>query len=595
MGRTVRDRVCSRSRRLLLLSTLAVLICASGPAASPDPDASADRLRLSSDLRIVVHRGRDVVLEVLAKAGDGYHSIARRVVGDERPAAALAAWHGERPLEADEWVAVPMGLLSPEFRSLVLRNLFPEDRREGGDWIHIARAGSLPTYDEGLWQVAEWFTGRGSHFTELMRVNGLTFPELRAGQEVRVPEALLDPAFRAGMRSDDGALEFESDEQGPYAVYHLRSGEALYSAVVVRFTGRTGSDDVAELAEKIRERSRIPDLRDIPVGYAIRIPLEILEPEFLPTSHPRRLEAEARRAELDRELRQKPVGGTRGGLEGVLVLLDPGHGGRDLGTMNNGIWEHDYVYDVACRLKRGLERHTSAEVRMTLEDKETGCVPSSTDKLVANRQGTVLTSPPFLAREEGEAKIGVNLRWYLANSIYRQALRDGYDPDRVVFLSLHADARHASLRGLMVYVPGASYRTKTYGHNSKLYRKYREVREKPHVHFSHKERVRSEAVSRKLAGAIVESYRRERLAVQPYQPVRNKVIRGRHKWVPAVLRGNAVPNKVLVEMVNLSNAEDAATLASARQRDRLAEGLLQSLYRYFGELPADMASAATAD
>ena len=47
-------------------------------------------------------------------------------------------------------------------------------------------------------------------------------------------------------------------------------------------------------------------------------------------------------------------------LQGVLVVIDPGHGGRDLGTMNNGIWEHDYVYDVACRLKRLLERYEIA-------------------------------------------------------------------------------------------------------------------------------------------------------------------------------------------------------------------------------------------
>ena len=31
-----------------------------------------------------------------------------------------------------------------------------------------------------------------------------------------------------------------------------------------------------------------------------------------------------------------------------------------------------------------------------------------------------------------------------------------FDPDRVLFLSLHADSRHSSLRGVMVYVPGAA-------------------------------------------------------------------------------------------------------------------------------------------
>jgi N-acetylmuramoyl-L-alanine amidase len=272
----------------------------------------------------------------------------------------------------------------------------------------------------------------------------------------------------------------------------------------------------------------------------------------------------------------------RHGLEGVVVILDPGHGGRDLGTMNNGIWEHDYVYDVSCRLKQRLESQTAAKVYLTLEDEKTGCVPSRTDKLKANRQGTVQTHPPFLAKENGEARIGVNLRWYLANSIYRREVSAGVDPDKIVFLSIHADARHPSLAGVMVYVPGAIYIGKTHGFKSRTYTRYAEVREKQYVSFSKKQRVRSEAVSQKFAEEIVRTFRNEDLPVQPYQPVRNRIIRGRSIFVPAVLRGNAVPTKVLVEMVNLSNSRDAALLASARDRDRLADALYQALFGYFG-------------
>ena len=309
----------------------------------------------------------------------------------------------------------------------------------------------------------------------------------------------------------------------------------------------------------------------------------MLEPQYLPSGHPRRKEAEAARLAMEQSLASRPVSSGGSGLEGVLVILDAGHGGRDLGTMNNGIWEHDYVYDVTCRLRKKLEEQTAANVRMTVLDQETGCVPSRTDKLKANRQGTVMTTPPFLAKEKGEATIGVNLRWYLANSIYRDALARGVDGDRVIFLSLHADSRHPSLRGVMAYVPGAQYRTRTYGHNTKTYRKYKEVREKPTVRFSKKERVRSEAVSTRYANHVVKAFRDAGLPIQPYQPVRNRIIRGKSVWVPAVLRGNTVPNKVLVEMVNLSNAEDAALLASAKERDRLADALLRSLLVNYGD------------
>ena len=580
--------------RLVRLLLTAAMTMAS-TAVSAESASPSETLSISSDLRVVVLRGREIAVEARAGKEESYASVAARLAGGRGVAEAVEAWNDAAPIEEGSWVQVPLALLSDEYRSLALRSLFPDDRREGEDWIHFAHEGRVPTYDAGLWQVAVWFAGDGDAFDALREANDLASPELRDGQPVRIPGELLHRAFRARMRSSDGALEFGKDRDGPYAAYRLAPGEAVYSAVVVKFTGRTAAEDVGSLSQKIAARSGIPDMTDIPAGFDIKIPLDLLEPQYLPEGHPRRIEMEARRSEMARELDDQPVGGARRGLSGVLVILDPGHGGRDMGTAHNGVWEHDYVYDVTCRLKHKLERSTSATVRLTLMDEQTGCRPSTADKLVANKQGTILTTPPFLAREEGEAQIGVNLRWYLANSIYRQALKDGYDSDRVLFLSLHADSRHPSLRGLMVYVPGAAYRTKTYGKSGGVYKKFREVREKPHVRFSKKERLRSEAVSRRLADQIVESFRDESLPVQPHEPVRDKVIRGKSRWVPAVLRGNAVPNKTLVEMLNLSNRDDARMIASARERDRLADALLRSILRYYGEPVGSGGGLAAAD
>ena len=111
------------------------------------------------------------------------------------------------------------------------------------------------------------------------------------------------------------------------------------------------------------------------------------------------------------------------------------------------------------------------------------------------------------------------------------------------------------------------------------------MKEKQYVTFTKKQKVRSEAVSRQFAGQIVDAFRAEGLPIQPYQPVRNRIIRGRSVFVPAVLRGNVVPTKVLVEMVNLSNHRDAALLASARERERLAEALYRALLQHYGAAP----------
>ena len=57
---------------------------------------------------------------------------------------------------------------------------------------------------------------------------------------------------------------------------------------------------------------------------------------------------------------------------------------RKANIKSKRIWESDYVYDVACRLRARLEERTAAHVVMTLEDKKTGCSPSRTDALQAN-------------------------------------------------------------------------------------------------------------------------------------------------------------------------------------------------------------------
>lgn len=570
------------SRTRFALACLFILACAPHAGAASEDPGSAEKMSLSRDLRVVVRGGARLELHVLPNDDDAPGDVARRVAGSRDAPGAP---------DREGWLAWPVEALDGDHRGLVLRSLFPRDRfDDDGDYLHHARAGRLPTYDEGLWQVAAWFTGRGDHFAELMRANGLDSPELREGQVVRIPRKLLHASIRPRARSSDGLLEYGSDPEGDFATYRLARGEALYSSVVLRFTGRTGAEDVREVAAEIAGRSGVRDLRDIPVGFPIKIPFSLLLTDYLPDAHPRRLEAEAKRRELEEALAEAPLPGNRAGLEGVLVILDAGHGGRDLGTVQHGIWEHDYVYDVACRLKRKLEQTTRASVHMTLMDEETGCEVAPQDRLVANYQGSIQTHPPFLAERQGQAKMGVNLRWYLANSVYKKAVADGYDPDRIVFLSLHADSRHPGLRGVMVYVPGADYRTKTYGHSSPTYRKYREVREKTHVSFSRKHRVRSEAVSRKLADRIVHAFGDLGLPVHPYEPVRDKVIRGKGKWVPAVLKANAVPTQCLVEMVNLSNKDDAELLAAGGWRERLADAILRSLHLHYGEDPARIAA-----
>lgn len=566
-----------------LLLAAACLCLAVGPASAV---ATEDRIPLNSELAVLVQDGKDLLLEVRPAGPTTYENLAARFAGNRDLAPDVSAANHHEPPDGPDRLVIPFALLNDDYRSLVLLNLFPDDRLTQEGWFHIVRSGAVPTASEGMWQLADWFLGDGERFGELMEVNGMATPETLPGQTIRIPPAMLHRSLRRDAVSDDGSLTYGRDRQGLYAGYRLKAGEAMYSAVVVRFTGRTRAENVVQLAVELAARSGVPDMGDIPVGYMIKIPYTELTPEFLPATHPRRKEAEADSLARAEALAEAPVPVTQGGLEGVLVIIDPGHGGRDTGTIKNGLTEHEYVYDVACRLRRVLQQRTAARVEMTLKDRKTGYKPSRGDRIKSNLQGEVLTRPPFLARKKGEARIGVNLRWYLANSIYRRALKTGADKNKVVFISLHADSRHPSLRGVMIYVPGARYRTRTYGVSGPAYSRYTEVKEQPTTRFGKNQRVRSEAVSRELADDILKAFRRQNLEIPKTKPVRDSIIRSKgRRWLPAVLRGNQVPTKVLVEMVNLSNRDDAAVLGIARNREKLATALADGILTHFGEEP----------
>src|SRR6185295_11403931 len=171
--------------------------------------------------------------------------------------------------------------------------------------------------------------------------NHLSDDDLPQGTSVVVPSELLRPAFGPALPVPETPfhLDYGVDRDGEYAIYRLRPGEALYSGVVVRFTGRVYASDVNALAATIARRSGIADVTDIPIGYRVKIPFDLLQPEFLPEGNPRRVEYETSlraSAQFSNQVKAR-------GLQGITVILDAGHGGNDSGATMAGVWESLYV------------------------------------------------------------------------------------------------------------------------------------------------------------------------------------------------------------------------------------------------------------
>jgi N-acetylmuramoyl-L-alanine amidase len=133
----------------------------------------------------------------------------------------------------------------------------------------------------------------------------------------------------------------------------------------------------------------------------------------------------------------------------------------------------------------------------------------------------------------------------------------------------------------MVYVPGERYRRGEYGASGPTYTRYAEVRGQPRLRFTRPERLRSEGLSREFASALVSAFRARGLAIHAEEPIRDHVVRQGRSWLPAVLRGNQVPIKVLLEVANVANREDARLLATPAQRDLMAEAVLDALLAFY--------------
>ncbi|HEX8153048.1 MAG TPA: N-acetylmuramoyl-L-alanine amidase, partial [Thermoanaerobaculia bacterium] len=545
-----------------VLPTAVLLADTKSPSSAPIATT-----QLTADVRASLTRDYQLEVVVRAHDGDAWTRLAKRVTADANRWEEIAAQNGaDDNLRSGQQVRVPFALIRPELQRQLLQTLFPLDRATPEGWRHVV-IGSRGVEGESLWNIAEWFTGDGANYAEIRKANPAQGLSTRKGDVILVPNGLLASGFRREMEeenapktaaevrkpSDDpvqraaadenvpeaaaevalgpASLTYERSAAEPHAVYRLQKGEALYSSVAIRFTGRVYAKDVGDVLDRIIKFNAIEDVARIPVGYPVKIPMELLLPEWLPQDDPTRVASEASKRESTRLAKR-----TRAqGLAGVHVILDAGHGGRDAGTTHEDVWESSYVYDVTVRLKQLLEKKTGAKVSMTTRSKTNGysvvekdVVPDITDQYVQ-------TTPKYRLED---AVVGVNLRWYLANSIFGRAMKSGVPREKVVFISIHADSLHPSLRGAMAYIPGQRFVSGSFRKSDDIYLAHAEVRERPEVQHSRDESLQAEGLSRELAETIVESFASSGLKVHPFNPVRDNVVRGDRPWVPAVIRHN---------------------------------------------------------
>jgi N-acetylmuramoyl-L-alanine amidase len=485
---------------------------------------------------------------------------------------------------------VPFENLTPEGKRWALAALFPEDQWRQDEVRHRIRHPEV----ESVWTMAALFSGHGQNYDRLMAENPDLPEKLRTGDTWRIPRSLLSadlggPGSRpARSQPEDeledegrvaayrGLLTFGEDTQGKYAAYRLRKGEALYSSVVIRYTDRVDPKGVNELAETIARRSGIGDVRGIQPGQLIKIPIASLADPFQPEGSSELAEEREVRAEVRRTVRVEA--GPK--LKGVRIILDAGHGGVDSGARANGIWESDFVYDIAMRVRRLLEQETDAQVSSTIRYPSLG-FRSREEIHTPSRAAEILTTPPFAVDGESPSAVSVHLRWVLANDLFTAFRRTNGDAQKTLFLSFHADSLHPSARGSMIYVPGAALVPTTFALGGAKTGRVAEGKRSARVAFTGREKLQGEARSRQFSETFLKALQKAHIPVHPNRPIRNVIYRGGRKWVPAVIRYSTGATKVLIEVANLTNPEDAANLRDPDFRERYAVAVVNAIRAYF--------------
>jgi len=501
--------------------------------------------------------------------------------------------------------AVPKGFLKPgvaietwiDYRDLnsdgkrwALLVLFPRDEWRENQVIHQVVYPKLET----VWLISTFFTGHGQNYDELMSINPRLPEKVRVGDRWVIPRQLLAKELgglkirpnrsRPEDSLDDEAkieayrklLTYELNNDEKYAVYHLRKGEAIYSDVVLRYTDRVYPLEVNALSLLIAKKSGIRDVRSIKPGQSLLIPIDYLASPFQPEGSLALKDEKQIRDEIKRteSLSASP------NLKGVEIILDAGHGGIDPGASANGLWESDFVYDIANRVRSQLLKETEATVKNTISYPSIRNSIRSRIKRISP-SAEILTTPPYRNDGKNPSSVGVHLRWILSNSWTSKFISNKGDDKKTLFISFHADSLHPSASGTMVYVPGSSGVPDRFQIRGLKGVQVNELPKYGSVTFTPQERFLGEVRSRQFSEILIKNLAQNQLPIHQNRAIRNIIQREGTAFVPAVIRYNKSSTKVLIEVANLNNPVDAENLSDPEFRSRFAESVCQAIKAYF--------------
>ena len=555
---------------------------------------------------LVGWNGKRLVVKLKPLVGEGGYSLARRVLlSNFRSLKTIRKYSKTRRLYRNRFITFPFKVINGNIRSSALKAVFFKDKAGIGYWKHrVTFAWETTSMIAGL------FTKEGIKAGHLVRYNKMRNKGniLKKGDVIKIPWKWISPELSLRQVSLKPPLKLKQDKLGKlYAHYQMKPGETLYSSVVIRFTGRLLNDEVNQVANKLLKLNNISDAKLIQSRQKIRIPLEWLSEEFLVSQtndvFSRKTSVKKTKKKKTKKIRsskvavskkkhkqgksiqkavaQKTKSKRKKNVHKIHVILDSGHGGRDPGASagsrknNDIIYEDEVVYDISKRMSK-LFKKQGIIVHPTLADPNQK-QPIRYLSRSNDRDEHLLVTPRYLTRN---ARIGVNMRVYLVNHIFKQLRKKKVPSENILFISLHGDALHSSLSGAMVYFPDSRLRRGRFNLSSKIYRKRKEYSTK--LTFNPRDNKYSEKLSKSFGKVIINQFRKLNLRTHRVSSaVRGYLYRKGKKTLPAVLRYSKVPTSVLVEIANLNNRLDRRDLLKSKTRQQIAKAITNSVTAHF--------------
>ena len=555
---------------------------------------------------LVGWNGKRLVVKLKPLVGEGGYSLARRVLlSNFRSLKTIRKYSKTRRLYRNRFITFPLKVINGSIRSSALKAVFFKDKAGIGYWKHrVTFAWETTSMIAGL------FTKEGIKAGHLVRYNKMRNKGniLKKGDVIKIPWKWVSPELSLRPVSLKPPLKLKQDKSGKfYAHYQMKHGETLYSSVVIRFTGRLLNDEVNQVANKLLKLNNISDAKLIQSRQKIRIPLEWLSEEYLgsqtndvsskktsvkKTNKKKTKKIKSSKAVASKKkhkqgkltqkaVTQKTKSKRKNNVHKIHVILDSGHGGRDpgatAGSLKNKdlIYEDEVVYDISKRMSK-LFKKQGIIVHPTLSD------PNQKQPIrylshSHDRDERLLVTPNYLTRN---ARIGVNMRVYLVNHIFKKLRKKKVPSENILFISLHGDALHSSLSGAMVYFPDSRLRRGRFNMSSKIYRKRKEY--STNLTYKPRDNKYSEKLSKSFGKNIINEFRELGLRTHRVSSaVRGYLYRKGKKTLPAVLRYSMVPTSVLVEIANLNNRLDRRDLLKSKTRQKIAKAITNSVTTHF--------------